>query len=711
MVPRSTVHTFTERKSLMYQVVNQLSLSQEFRDLPRSIALWGIGGSGKSQLALRFIEKHGDNYTTIIWIDAQTPEAATRSYSEAFERFNLDYPQHVIDESRNDGSLYDRRGISTANSWVIDTVKEWLENTPCNWLVVIDNADNLTWIHDIMPKGRMGSLIVTSRDRMVYRAVNHAIHVDKMSTEEALDLLLRSANIVPDSRQQDEADPVQKQSHEHQAFRIVDQLGYLALAIDLAGAYISQHDFVQEDLSRYLKFLEQNSVPMLGNKALQDAGDYDHTVATVWETSIAAINKTSPASVDLLAFLAYLSPTPVDDRLFAEASMFIHQRSNEHPTWWFLREALLSVVIILLPGIIVQLIFGEFILPRKPNLQGRFRIQSWSPIMLIPSALDFITTVPLVMKIHERLNGNFMIKDHAVWSSEAIVKGLCAGLSSSILTQFTVLYDKKGFLFATIMLRLHYVMGVLLNGSDGFEWYRTNLDQQVALHSWRLLDQLGFSHINKAQILTVGRSVLTAPRESQIMATGIFFLSAAFLILIFSSLGRKNILGVTIPEPYEIIVLASGFVFLWPLFWHPWDEEPHLFRVSPVLVNSLLKVTSDGQWNRQMYSEVMVPLTRFSLIQREAGSAYSMHVLVRWWARNRLPIEEQQAWAWEICRFLFMSQKSPTCWEDPLCQQMLIPHLVDIATSKSGNDLSQILEWIDITLTIVGKSHGILPDD
>ena len=104
----------------------------------------------------------------------------------------------------------------------------------------------------------------------------------------------------------------------------------------------------------------------------------------------------------------------------------------------------------------------------------------------------------------------------------------------------------------------------------------------------------------------------------------------------------------------------------------------------------------------------MVPLTPFNLMQREAGSGCSIHVLVRWWARNRLPPEMQQAWARETDRFISMSYDSATCWVDPFCQQILIPHLVDIASDKSGYDLRQILSKIDRSLGLVEKSHGIL---
>ena len=759
MVPRSTVHTFTERKSLMYQVVEFLSLSQESRDLPRSIALWGIGGSGKSQLALRFIEKHRDNYTTIIWIDAQTPEAATRSYSEAFERLNLDYPQHVIDESRNDGDLYDQQGISTANNWIIHAVKEWLEYTPCNWLVVIDNADNLTWIHDIMPKGRMRSLIITSRDRMVYRAVNHAIHVDRMSTEEALGLLLRSANILPNSRQQHVANSVQQKSQEHQAFLIVDQLGYLALAIDLAGAYISQHDFVQEDLSRYLIFLEQNSVALLGNKALKDAGDYDQTVATVWETSIAAINQSSPASVRLLTFLAYLSTTPVDDRLFGEASMFAYQRSNVHPMWRIVLETPLSAVRVSLQGILVYLISTTMILPWNEDQQDRNRIQIWALMTIKTLAVGFVAPVPIAMIVSNRHHFDSVMKDHAVSDLDLDRFDLVLLMDMLLsIPGFREYFINFGRLFKTVILLLFFSMNLLLGSSI---IHQTELDGKMALRSRRLLEQLDFSNSNKAQFSAVARNIRTVSEPSKIgqyVAAGIrppLIVYAIFLIITWTLRGTQTISTIralcpTMPRPMEIISsffqdspllerilrpfrnthtyrleslpLTVCLVAIMGVFVAQWmSMKSSPFRISPALVNNLLITTSDGQWNRQAYSEVMAPLTRFSLIQREADAAYSMHVLVRWWARNRLSPEMQQAWTRETDRFISMAYKSSTCSMDPLCQQILIPQLLEIATSGIANlgvtveesrfELREIKKKIDKSLMMVGKSHGILPDD
>lgn len=68
-----------------------------------------------------------------------------------------------------------------------------------------------------------------------------------------------------------------------------------------------------------------------------------------------------------------------------------------------------------------------------------------------------------------------------------------------------------------------------------------------------------------------------------------------------------------------------------------------------------------------------------------------------------------------------MAYRSPTCSTDPLYQQILVPQLLEIANSGiaslgftpriGSNNLREILSKIDRSLMVVGKSHGILPDD
>ena len=732
----------------MDQIVSDLSNFQEFRDPPRSVALWGIGGSGKSQLAMRFIEKHKHDYSTVLWIDAQSPVAAIRSYAAAFERLKLDYPQHVFDEVRNDGDLYDRRGSSIEDNWVVRTVKEWLEDSSCKWLVVIDNADNLEWVHDIMPRSIMGSVIITSRDRMVYRLVNYAIHVDKMNTEEALSLLLRSAKIPSGTSQKHGSEMIQQKSRKHQALLIVNELGYLALAIDLAGAYISQHDFVQEDLARYLDFFQENSDTLLGNEALRDEEYYHHTIATVWETSFAAINRISPKSALLLIFMAHLSTTHIEDRLFNESSIWRYEQTRAHPNWKTLARFLQAVFYFLLPIGCVYLM--ERNIPWKPHFQGQALVTVKVLLLSMPFVFDMIMMIILgFSRAQDLYEGNVVPKDRALIRPDTIMILLDLGVGNSLGVFAKWLLPNEENLYSFRMIALGYTSGV------GVLWvyenYMSNVGEEMAVHARGLLDQLDFSHSSIARFYAVIRGLQNVSEATKnwrflgllawlLLWVIMLKILVSFAICLVYALWCQLVEFLDVRIPYRrlrFLLNATtsflGFEIFFAIFfllsiyglhkthiegWNPWTSRvPPPPSVSPNLVNSLLRTTSDGQWNPRTYSDVMGPLTRFSLMQRETDSAYSMHVLVRWWARNRLPLVLRQAWAREIERFISMSYSSEHCWLDPLCQQMLIPHLVDAANlgvttgAYSFETLQDLLKRLYRSLRLVGKSYGVASNE
>ena len=237
-----TVKSFTPRVDIMDQIVGNLEDFVAESDPQSSVALWGIGGAGKSQMALRYAEMKRDRYDPITWINAQSPETAAKSYADAFEALDLDFPTHALDQFRKQAGQVSQHQIVIQINWVIKAVMHWLENRRdehCKWLVIIDQADDLGWIHEIIPRGRQGSVVITSRDRFVDRFVDHAIEVGMMNTEEAVGLLFRAAGTHSVSLGSLEARPMWHTSQEQHALAVVHALGYLPLAIDLAGAYIS----------------------------------------------------------------------------------------------------------------------------------------------------------------------------------------------------------------------------------------------------------------------------------------------------------------------------------------------------------------------------------------------------------------------------------------------------------------------------------------
>lgn len=171
----------------------------------------------------------------------------------------------------------------------------------------------------------MGSIIITTRDRMVTTMVDHTIKVDQMTTNEAYELLLRGAqmNVSWMACNTTSGITPAEETQKMEAIAIIRELGHLALAVDLAGHYISQNDQVKDNLTLFLEFYHQNANKMsvFAKHGTGIEGQYRRTIATVWETSYTALRKINLDSAALLLFFSYLNHASIEERLFSEASM------------------------------------------------------------------------------------------------------------------------------------------------------------------------------------------------------------------------------------------------------------------------------------------------------------------------------------------------------------------------------------------------------
>ncbi|KAK0122575.1 hypothetical protein ONS96_009616 [Cadophora gregata f. sp. sojae] len=182
---------------------------------PKIVVLQGMGGCGKSQLALKYCERarRHRKYEMIFWIDATSPETALQSFSKVAEA--LSKPAYEATDSE-------------ANfRYVIRT----LDKENHRWLLVFDNFEGPSSfrtkrLKDYYPSVGPGSILITSRQAEVRSMGNHSLEVTRLSKAEALEVLLRRTR--RNSPEQDVTD----------ATKIIERLGYHALAVDQAGAYV-----------------------------------------------------------------------------------------------------------------------------------------------------------------------------------------------------------------------------------------------------------------------------------------------------------------------------------------------------------------------------------------------------------------------------------------------------------------------------------------
>lgn len=119
----------------------------------KSLLLLGIGGSGKTQLALRHIQQDGQRYSAILWVNASTREHARWSFSEATAIISSSWPRELP-------VAY--AGADTDN--VLKVITRLRSTRYTNWLIVIDSIDDPEegQLSRYMPYSEYGSVLVTS---------------------------------------------------------------------------------------------------------------------------------------------------------------------------------------------------------------------------------------------------------------------------------------------------------------------------------------------------------------------------------------------------------------------------------------------------------------------------------------------------------------------------------------------------------------------
>src|SRR5947209_8364897 len=168
---------FTGREDVLAHLHNTFTKGQP---VPLIQAISGLGGIGKTQIAIEYAYRHREEYKAILWAKADTREILAADFVSIAELLNL--PEKNAQGQKR----------------IVNAVKQWLQ-TNTKWLLILDNAEDFAMIREYLPSVGSGHILLTTRTRVTGRVARH-IEVSKMKPEEGGLFLLRWANIIaPDA--------------------------------------------------------------------------------------------------------------------------------------------------------------------------------------------------------------------------------------------------------------------------------------------------------------------------------------------------------------------------------------------------------------------------------------------------------------------------------------------------------------------------------
>jgi tetratricopeptide (TPR) repeat protein len=281
-VPHARNEAFTGRETL----IDELQEDVTSADLTKHVqALYGMGGVGKTQVAVEFAHRYADRFKIVWWLRAEGPASVWIDYA----------------------ALARRLGLEFAEDAPLETVRHALRSylsTRGDYLLIFDNADSAAAIRDFIPEPCRGAVLITSRSPS-WGSVARSTAIHGLTRDEAVQFLRRRTG---------------RMESDQSARKLAQALGDLPLALEQAGALIAH---TRMAFGEYLRRFEAHWAELLQLKL--PGGDYPDSVAMTWELSLRQIAEDNPTAIRLMNLLAFLSPDGIPRGLLARSLIHLPQ--------------------------------------------------------------------------------------------------------------------------------------------------------------------------------------------------------------------------------------------------------------------------------------------------------------------------------------------------------------------------------------------------
>ncbi|KUJ17107.1 uncharacterized protein LY89DRAFT_782305 [Mollisia scopiformis] len=229
ILPRTFTTQCYDRGSILADIEAHFDTKSESRTFC-SLALWGLGGVGKSHVALKYAKSKVDDFDAIFWIHSEGQIALAESFSSIAVRLQL---------PNTNPQNHEGNRVSVLN---------WLQKTPCRWLLIFDNGNDENDLLEYWPVAARGYALITTRNHnLAFQPADTGIEVFPFKTAEGSAFLLHLLSLdIVDNLTEKEA---------KSAFDLSERLSGNALAISQMAGLIHRRSV--------LSYVSPDSIPQV----------------------------------------------------------------------------------------------------------------------------------------------------------------------------------------------------------------------------------------------------------------------------------------------------------------------------------------------------------------------------------------------------------------------------------------------------------------
>ena len=281
-IPYTPTPFFTGREDVLGRIREMLRTKD-------TVAVSGMPGVGKTQTAVEYAHRHRSEYRLILWARAGTHET------------------FISDFVGIAGTLQLPEVRAQEQSLAVGAVRRWFDANP-DWLLILDNADDLDLAREFMPSAPKGRIILTTREQATGAIAS--VEVLKMDEEDGARFLLRRAKRLAEDATLENASAEDREK----AADITKEVDGLPLALDQAGAFIEE---ASSSPAEYFNLYRTRGRDLRGRRG-KHVLDHPESVEITFTLSFDKVAAASPTAADLLRACAFLAPDLIPEEIFTE---------------------------------------------------------------------------------------------------------------------------------------------------------------------------------------------------------------------------------------------------------------------------------------------------------------------------------------------------------------------------------------------------------